>query len=99
MTSSKQVGMLTCIVCGRHFDSAANDPSFDAVPYEGTLFYSRGHYGSTAFDPMDGTWLEIVVCDQCLLTRQARTALVQPEALGGERRQWKGRGERRSRDG
>jgi hypothetical protein len=69
-------GMLTCIVCDRQFERAANDPLFDAVPYGGTLFYSSGHYGSTVFDPFDGTKLEIIVCDKCLVERQLRVALV-----------------------
>lgn len=64
--------MLTCIVCDREFEPAANDPAFETVPYEGTLFYATGHYGSTAFDPMDGSSLEIIVCDKCLLDRRHR---------------------------
>lgn len=75
---SASVGMLSCIVCDRNFESAANDPSFDFVPYEGTLFYSHGHYGSTVFDPMDGTQLEVIVCDECLKARWQRVALVHP---------------------
>lgn len=35
-------------------------------PNGGTAFQSRGHYGSSAFDPMDGTYLEINICDPCL---------------------------------
>lgn len=55
---------LPCIVCGTILpnvdDTATNQPS------EGTAFESEGHYGSTAFDPMDGSYIEITVCDQCL---------------------------------
>jgi hypothetical protein len=36
-------------------------------PYDGLAFQSQGHYGSTVFDPMDGTYLEINICDECLL--------------------------------
>jgi hypothetical protein len=35
-------------------------------PAEGTAFQSQGHYGSTVFDPMDGSYIEINVCDDCL---------------------------------
>lgn len=36
-------------------------------PMGGLAFMTYGHYGSTIFDPMDGSWLEIAVCDNCLL--------------------------------
>lgn len=59
---------LRCIVCGSRlrnvFDDAENQPS------SGTAFESEGHYGSTQFDPMDGSYIEINVCDVCLV--QAR---------------------------
>lgn len=35
----------------------------------GTAFRIYGHYGSTVFDPMDGSSLEIVICDECLELR------------------------------
>ena len=44
-------------------------------PYAATAFVTHGHYGSTAFDPMDGTFLEINVCDPCLV-RQAKAGRV-----------------------
>ncbi len=69
-----EIGMLTCIVCDRTFEPAANDRNFKTVPYEGTLFFSSGHYGSTAFDSFEGERLEIIVCDACLITRRNRVA-------------------------
>lgn len=38
-------------------------------PLRGVAFASAGHYGSTVFDPMDGTVLEIAICDVCLEER------------------------------
>lgn len=35
-------------------------------PDNGLEFISYGHYGSTVFDPMDGTFLAINICDSCL---------------------------------
>lgn len=35
-------------------------------PYAATVFYSGGHYGSTFFDPMDGSYIELAICDGCL---------------------------------
>lgn len=77
-----------CIVCGKELDSAANDPSFDHVPYSGTIFHTGGNYGSTVFDSFDGFLLQIVVCDQCLKAHAAaRVRLVDPK---GEMSMWDG---------
>jgi hypothetical protein len=56
--------MVSCIICGREFESVERDidPS-ENQPYGGTTFQSYGHYGSTIFDPMDKSWLEINICD------------------------------------
>lgn len=35
-------------------------------PSGGLAFQTTGHYGSAFFDPMDGSRLEIAVCDQCV---------------------------------
>lgn len=56
---------LPCIVCGKPlqntFIEMTNQPS------EGTAFESHGHYGSTAWDPMDGQYIEVNICDPCLV--------------------------------
>lgn len=55
---------LPCIVCrGRLFNVCRDSEN---QPSEGTAFMTYGHYGSTVFDPMDGTALEINICDSCL---------------------------------
>lgn len=56
-----------CIVC--KIDLRNVDGTSTNQPYEGTTFTSRGHYGSTAFDPMDGSYLEFNICDECLRKR------------------------------
>ena len=38
-------------------------------PEQATVFITNGHYGSTAFDPLDGSWLELNICDPCLRER------------------------------
>lgn len=79
---------LPCIACGTQLDSAANDPSFDHVPYAGTMFSTGGHYGSTAFDSFDGHRLQIVVCDDCLRGHAAaRVRIVAPD---GAMKPWDG---------
>ena len=50
-------------------ESAFGDHVDDASarrPYAATTFTSHGHYGSTAFDPVSDTFLEINICDDCL---------------------------------
>lgn len=56
----------TCLVCLKeleNFDPKGNQP------LGGLEFQTHGHYGSTVFDPMDGTKLAINVCDECLTAR------------------------------
>ena len=37
------------------------------------MFKSYGHYGSTVFDPAsDREFLEVTVCDKCLVEQKAR---------------------------
>jgi hypothetical protein len=55
---------LPCIVCDRQIESM--DDSYINSPYGATAFETQGHYGSTIFDPMNGTYLELNVCDSCL---------------------------------
>lgn len=57
---------LSCVRCDRDLYNAA--PSAQNQPGEGLAFTTRGHYGSTVFDPMDGSMLELNVCDSCLRT-------------------------------
>lgn len=55
---------LICVRCGfvmKNLDARGNQPS------GGLAFMTNGHYGSAVFDPMDGSALEINVCDPCLL--------------------------------
>lgn len=64
-----------CIVCAADVENwDAAHPDKDVVhPIGGTVFRTYGHYGSSVFDPMDASYLEIVVCDQCLNSRLAHT--------------------------
>ena len=67
-----------CIVCNaevKNWDEAYSHGEEKIHPIGGTVFRTYGHYGSTVFDPMDGSYLEIVVCDDCLTTRKDRSYL------------------------
>lgn len=62
---------LPCIVCGSELDNVGIETEVNQ-PYAGTAFTSYGHYGSTVFDPMDRSHLEINVCDNCLVANAGR---------------------------
>lgn len=61
---------MPCIVCRAAlenlFEPAPEEFCWENQPVKGTAFQTHGHYGSTVFDPMDGTFLEINVCDECM---------------------------------
>lgn len=61
-----------CLVCGKELPSAM---SGSRQPYGATTFTSTGQYGSTQFDEMDGSFLEINICSDCL-TEAAQKGLV-----------------------
>jgi hypothetical protein len=68
----KQLMKINCIVCSTEVDNwdvAYPEGKTQVHPIGGTVFRTYGHYGSTVFDPMDATYLEIVLCDACLKTR------------------------------
>lgn len=58
--------VLPCAVCGTQLEAALGDCGGINQPHGGTAFYSPGHYGSTIFDPMDGSTIEITICDSCV---------------------------------
>ena len=84
---------LPCIVCGAALDNVIDDS--ENQPYGATAFMSDGHYGSTAFDPLDGTFLEVNICDPCLIQAQLnaevlwgrdhRPVIAEGMVVGGER--------------
>ena len=56
---------LPCIVCSKPLENVIEDA--DNQANDGICFTSFGQYGSTAFDPMDGSALEINICDACIV--------------------------------
>lgn len=75
---------LPCLVCGKPLKSVLPNPDMNQ-PSDATSFTARGQYGSTAFDPMDGTLLQINVCDLCLLERRDRVSHIDRD---GNPRSW-----------
>lgn len=70
-----EVPTLPCIVCGSPLESATGMTD-NNQPSRGLAFLTNGHYGSTFFDPMDGTRLEINVCDECMKKAVVRKAVL-----------------------
>jgi hypothetical protein len=76
----KNPSSCVCVVCGTVLENIG-DPGFQ--PLRGLAFSTRGHYGSSFFDPMDATYLEIVICDECMKGDRVRpwTYRSEPELL------------------
>lgn len=67
---------INCIVCQSEVDNWDIAYPKDAIqvhPIGGTVFRTYGNYGSTVFDPMNASYLEIVVCNDCLKSRLHHT--------------------------
>ena len=55
---------VACICCRRDLkDLGTGSPNHAS---DANAFISYGQYGSRLFDPMDGSYLEVNICDQCL---------------------------------
>jgi hypothetical protein len=54
---------LPCIVCGSKLKNFGSDENY---PLRGVEFVAKGHYGSTVFDPRDGSRIIVNICDKCL---------------------------------
>lgn len=68
---------MKCFKCDRTLDPV--DPKWERQPYGGTVFVAYGHYGSTVWDVNYGSsnkFLEIVLCDDCLLANKDQVQMV-----------------------
>jgi hypothetical protein len=84
---------LPCVVCGRLLREALPDHS-ENQPNDGVCAVIHGNYGSTVFDPFDGTHLEVNLCDPCLtlagaqgrvlVGRRSRRVSLEGYAIGHE---------------
>jgi hypothetical protein len=62
-----------CIICSKQLETvdATSDHVVDQ-PHGGTNFSTKGHYGSTVFDPNGSEHLSINICDECLKLKAAQ---------------------------
>lgn len=63
-----------CFCCGKVLTNATPSDNVNQ-PNDAVCFLAPGQYGSTVFDPMDGSSLEINICDECLQTHKERVIL------------------------
>jgi hypothetical protein len=68
----KTYNKISCIVCDKELDNLeystrSNSTKIEVHPMDGLHFRTYGHYGSTIFDPMDGTYLDVAICDGCVM--------------------------------
>lgn len=64
---------LNCIICSKALEPVNDDDYPYDYPYRGTQFETKGHYGSTYFDPLsDRKFLLINICDICLAGAEDR---------------------------
>lgn len=65
---------LPCFVCKKDLPNLMEGKGNQ--PNGGVEFTTHGHYGSREFDPMDGTFLAINVCDECLCAAKTAGAVL-----------------------
>ena len=55
----------SCVVCDKPLQNIMeNNKGFQ--PMGGLAFATGGHFGTTKFDPMDGSMIELCICDECV---------------------------------
>ena len=52
---------MKCFVCDKQLKEYGHMHPDGAIH-----FLSYGHYGTTVFDPMDGSTINVFICDHCL---------------------------------
>lgn len=57
---------LPCIKCGRELRNVFPG-HVENQPNDGVVFTTSGNYGSRVFDSLNGSILEITICDPCLV--------------------------------
>lgn len=68
---------LHCICCCREMDNIMAGKGHQ--PNDGLSFHTYGHYGSTFFDLLDGSAIQIAVCDECLEEADKKGLIARPK--------------------
>lgn len=64
---NKPESKIPCFVCDKPLHNFQWDDRVEVHPSDGLSFRTYGHYGSVVFDPMNGTYLDIAICDLCIM--------------------------------
>jgi hypothetical protein len=81
---------INCFVCDKElenwvYESKATGKMVEVHPMGGLHFQTRGHYGSTIFDPMGtGETLDIAICDLCVMKNLGKVRGSGKESLENE---------------
>ena len=69
--------ILPCLCCDKKLESSIpNNLNIINQPNNANIFKSYGHYGSDLFDPMNGEYLEINICSECLEKCRVKGAIL-----------------------
>lgn len=87
MADSTLHSPLPCLVCNKDLGWGDYQPPSDTSPFKGLTFKASGGYGSYVFDPESDVWLELNICDECVLSHKDLICLARaPEPLPTDRR-------------
>jgi hypothetical protein len=79
---------IQCVKCEKVLENFMPETK-GMQPNCGLAFLSYGHYGSTYFDPMNGTYIEISLCDECVKQADDRGLVYhgsnRPDPANGEK--------------
>lgn len=85
--SRKKPSTLPCFKCEKVLEG--NGSGEVNSPSGACSFTTTGHYGTTVFDPMDGSMLEINICDDCLSEAAKQNRIILYEPITAPRRKFK----------
>jgi hypothetical protein len=82
---------LDCIVCRKALEPMREDPEAENQPEEGLAFTTHGHWPSSIIDIFDGIYLEINVCNTCLLkaAEEGRVAVGESDKQNTSLKPWR----------
>lgn len=71
MDAQPNSNSIPCVICAKILDSEFLDVHDIKARwvYGGAYFYGDGNYGSRVLDEDDGSFLYLVICDECLISR------------------------------
>lgn len=84
MTKVKRI----CIVCDKRLESSkwgSLKDNLEIPPLDGIYLESAGNYGSSEYDPMDGSRCETYICDPCFKKKKDRFHFFKPKKKIGRK--------------